>query len=207
MVARVLMPAIFCGFLPACTSTSNVMNLGTWIRTPEATGYCLNPDGSGVIAVSIQKGRVYQFGADLFRIGGRTEGTSIITFSANAILPYHRSYGTESHTNIGGKTILTINTEIKVSTDATADWQFRLPDESVTTPCRTSSPGYQTSGIPLNIGGKTWYLRPTFWVQGDAREVTRWWHWPALALLPIGLAVDAVTLPIQAYYTFKSIPN
>ena len=193
------------GLLSACTGTANVANLGIWVRNPEATGYCLNPDGSGAVAVTIQRGRVYQFGADLYRIGRDPEGASVITFTAEGLSNYRRAPLAESWTMVDGKEVLAISDSITVSTNPAAAWRFRSPDDANAPVCTPSSAGYHVEGIPLEVEGRTWYLRPQFWIQREEREVTMWWHWPALALLPVGLAVDAVTLTIQAYYVLKSL--
>jgi hypothetical protein len=206
-VAVVALVAGIGGVLSACTGTANVMNLGTWIRNPDAIGACVNPDGSGAVAVTIQRGRVYQFGADLYRLVTAPEGTAVITFSAEGLSNYRRPPLAESWTTVDGKPVLTIFDSITVSTAPAAVWRLRLPDETAPSACTPSSPGYHAEGIPLEFEGRTWYLRPQFYVRGEEREVTQWWHWPALVLLPVGLAVDVVTFPIQAYYMINSLIN
>jgi hypothetical protein len=206
-IAAVALVVGFSGLLSACTGTANVANLGTWVRNLESTGFCVNPDGSRAVAVTIQRGRVYQFGADLYRIGTTPEGVSIITFSAEALSQYRRAPLAESWTTIMGQRVLTISDSVIVSTNSQAVWRLRLPDEADAPACTPSSPGYHAEGIPMEFEGRTWYLRPQFWVQGEGREVTKWWHWPALVLLPVGLAIDVVTFPIQAYYIYKSFSN
>lgn len=191
--------------LSACTGTANVVNLGTWVRNPEATGFCVNPDGSGTVAVTIQRGRAYQFGADLYRIGTDPEGTAVITFSKEGLSNYRHTPLAESWTVVDGKRVLVISDSITVSTDPASAWRLWLPDEANAPACMPSSPGYHAEGIPLELEGRTWYLQPQFYVQGEEREVTQWWHWPALALLPVGLAIDVVTFPIQAFYVLKSL--
>jgi hypothetical protein len=177
------------------------------VRDLETTGFCVNPDGSGAVAVTIQRGRVYQFGADLYRLGTAPEGTAVITFSAEGLSNSRRTPLAESWTTVDGKPVLTIFDSITVSIDPAATWRLRFPGEATAPLCMPSSPGYHVEGIPLELEGRTWYLRPQFYVQGEEREVTQWWHWPALALLPVGLAVDVVTFPIQAYYVIKSLVN
>ena len=195
------------GLLSACTGTANVMNLGTWVRDLETTGFCVNPDGSGAVAATIQRGRVYQFGADLYRVATAPEGTAVITFSAAGVSTYRRTPLAESWTTVDGKPVLTIFDSITISTDPKAAWRMRLSDEANAPVCTPSSPDYHAEGIPLELEGRTWYLRPQFYVEGEGREVTQWWHWPALALLPVGFAVDVVTFPIQTYYVIKSLIN
>lgn len=206
-VAAVALIAGISGLLSACTGTANVMNLGTWVRNLEATGFCVNPDGSGTVVVTIQRGRVYQFGADLYRIGMDPEETSVITFSQESLSSYRRAPLAELWTTVDGKPVLTISDSITVSTNPESAWQFRLPNEADAPVCTPSSPSYHAEGIPLEFEGKIWHLRPQFYVRGEGHEVTTWWHWPALALLPVGLAVDVVTFPIQAYYVIQSLVN
>ncbi len=186
--------------LAGCSGTATTLNLGTWNRFVEPLAYCTDGDGSGRALVRVRRMRAYDLPGASPPPGA--ESTGLLAFRAadveTALAAAHESWRWSEQV-ADGRTLTRQKVQVTASAGA-ASWRLTPVDPAAAPDrarCDPGVAGYSTDGIPVTWNGESLYVVLDVVVAPEARRQTVWWHWPALALVPLGVAVDVVTFPAQ----------